>query len=301
MASIVNYAVEQTTIKDERTIADNEIVDKIKLKTSERVTWTQLRRMAPVPKWNDSHPYEPGFFLDVIRPNHVSRLVWELDAEYTIIKGGQIDANPLSRAAVITGKSSLIEQPTFLDWQGKPIVTRAGEFIPGVMQMIPTLEYTVTKNLGSDPGWLMTHIGAINSDPVRLRGLTWPAKTLMLGAVSFGEFKVEEKARYSEYTITLMGDPRKWTHELWNVGTVELYQADVHINGHFRTIWRQRPIMAGTPSVPVESPVPLTDEGQAIVDYLDSGSGEPMKTGTLRKLYYDTQKILAFNGTLPLV
>ena len=299
MATIMKYAVQSTSIKDDRTISENEIVDKIKLKTSCRVTWTQLRRMRPVPQWNDSHPYEPGFYLDVVRPNHVSRLVWELDAEYTVVKGGQINANPLSREAIITGKSSLIEQPTFFDWENKPIVTTAGEFIPGVMQQIPTIEYTISKNLVTDPAWLMTHVGGINSDAVRIRGLTWPAKTLMLGAVSFGEFKTEEKARYSEYTLTLMGDPRKWTHELWNVGTVELYESK-YGKGVGKTIWRQRPITAGSPPVPVESPVPLDDRGRAIVDYL-SNSGEPVKASALRKLRFDTQRIVAFNGALPLV
>lgn len=302
MASILSYAVQNgVKYKDSRTISDNEIVDKIKVKTSQRVNWTTLRRMAPIPQWNNPHPREPGFYLDIINPNQVSRLVWELDAEYTIFKGGQQNPNPLSRDAEISGKSSLIEQPTFFDWKGRPIVTRAGEFIPGVMQSIPITEYTVNKNLGSDPAWLMTHVGAINSDAVRIRGLTWPAKTLMLGAVSFGAFKTEERATYSEYSLTLMADPRTWTHELWNIGTVELYEVDVHINGKIRTIWRQRPITAGSPPVPVESPVPLTEKGQQIVDYLDSGSGEPMKSGVLRKLYYDTQKVVAFGGVLPLV
>ena len=302
MASIVSYGVQGgVKYKDTRDLKDNEIVDKIRLKTSQRVTWSQLRNMAPVPKWNQPHPRELGFYLDIIHPTQISRLVWELDAEYTIFKGGQQDPNPTSRPAEISGKSSLIEQPTFFDYRRRPITTTAGEFIPGVMQSIPITEYTVEKNLSADPGWIQTHVGGINEDAVRIRGLTWAPKTLMLGAVSFGAFKTEERATYSEYSLTIMADPRTWTHEVWNVGTVELYERDVLINGKFRTVWSQRDITRGSPPARVEDPVPLDDKGRAIVDYLNSGTGEPMKTSRLRTLKFDTQNIVRFGGVLPLV
>lgn len=300
MTSILNYRVKTSKIKDERDLTQNEIIDTIKVKTSNRINWTRLRKMSPIPQWNQAHPKEPGFYLDVIHPTQVSRQVWDLEAVYTLIKGGQVNPNPLQREADISGKSSLIEVPTFFDYEGRPIVTKAGEFIEGVMRRIPTVEYTVNKNLGADPGWLQTHLGAINADQIRIRGLTWKPKTLMLGAVSFGAFKTEERATYSEYSLTLMANPETWTHELWNVGTVELQQADVRINGKVRTIWRQVPIKQGSPPVPVESPVPLDRNGVAIVDVIDPDTGTAYKSDSLIKLRFDTQLILPFTNVLPL-
>lgn len=300
MASIMAFRWYETDIEDKRDLAENIVRNKIKLKTDERVNWTTLRRMAPVPAWNDSHPTEPGFYLDFIKPKHVSRLVWELEAEYTLIKGGQVDSNPLSRPADISFDTSLIEVPTFFDSSDKPIVTSAGEFIPGVVQKIPTVDYSITKNLPADPAWLLTHIGGINASPMRIRGVSWPRKTLLLGAVSAGAFVTEERATYTEYKLKLLGNPLTWTNELWNVGTIELTQVQRHINGRIRTIWVQKPILRGTPPAPVDDPVPLDRFGKAIVDYLDPGSGDVIKTGTLNKLYYDTQRIVDLS-ILPLV
>ena len=301
MTRILQYRVQSSKIKDERDITQNEIIDTIKVKTSDRINWTRLRKMAPIPQWNEPHPKEPGFYLDVIHPNHTSRQIWDLEAVYTLIKGGQIDPNPLQREALISGKSSLIEVPTFFDYKGDAITTTAREFIPGVMKSIPTVEYSVAKNLATDPGWLQTHLGSINSDAIRIRGLTWGPKTLMFGAVSFSEYKTEERATYSEFNLTLMGNPLKWTQELFNVGTVELEQVEILSKGKSRKIWRQKPILQGSPPVPVESPVPIDANGKAIVDIIDPDTGATYKSGQLITLKFDTQNILPFKGVLPLV
>lgn len=307
MGSIVEYSRSVSKIEDNRDISQNKIIDTITVKTSDRFNWTTLRRMAPVPQWNQSHPDEPGFYLDFITPSRgAGGLVWTLEAEYGIMKGSQDDPNPLQRKAKISGRTSLIEQPTFFDAKGSPIVNTAGEFIPGVMQTFATVEYSVTKNLAADPAWLQTHLGALNQDAIKIRGLVWQPKTLMLGAVSFGEFIEEERATYSEYQLTIMADPRKWTHELWNVGTVELVQVRRLVaqpGGEKVTskmVWVQQPIKRGDPPENVEEPVPLDENGRAIGDYLDSPGDKPVKPGTLKKLYFDTQKILNFQGVLPL-
>ena len=301
MTRILQYRVQASKIKDERDITQNEIIDTIKVKTSDRINWTRLRKMAPIPQWNEPHPKEPGFYLDVIHPNHVSRQVWELEAVYTLIKGGQVSPNPLEREASISGKSSLIEVPTYLDYKNDAITTTAREFIPGVMKRIPTVEYTIEKNLPADPAWLQTHLGSVNADGITIRGLAWPPKTLMLGAVSFGAYKVEERARYSEFQLTLMGNPQKWTQELFNVGTVELEQVEIRYKGKLRKIWRQKPILQGSPPVPVESPVPIDANGEAIVDLIDPETGATYKSGQLLVLKFDVQNILPFKGVLPLV
>ncbi len=303
MASILAFRTYKSDIDDTRD-GNNIVRDSIKLKTSDRVNWSTLRSMQPVPRWNQEHPREPGFYLDIIKPVHVSRLVWELEAEYTPIKGGQIDPDPLARPADITFTSSLIEQPTFFDHNRKAMTTTAGEFISGIIERIPIVEYSVKKNLARDPDWMLTHMGAVNSDSINLRGLTWAPKTLLISAVSGGSFVTENRSTFSEYTISISADPRTWTQEVWNRGTVELVQVEKLVfSGQSlvkKLVWVQSPIKEGDPPEPVQDPVPLDENGRAIGDYLQKDGQQPIKTGKLIKLNFQTQKAKAFASVLKL-
>lgn len=304
MVSIVAYSRQKMAVEDKRDF-DNRIVDTIKVKTSERVNWNTLRNMQPIPRWSQEHPTEPGFFLDFIKPNHIRRLLWELEAEYTTIRGGQVEANPLVRPADITFQTSLVEQPTFFDRKRQPICNRAGEFITGVMERIPLVEYSIKKNLAADPAWLQTHLGVTNSDAIKIRGLLWPANTLLLTSVSAGPYTTENRSTFSEYTIGLTGDARTWTQEVWNTGTVELRQVDKLVRTpegeRYKRVWIQTPILEGDPPEQVQEPVPLTAEGLALQDYLEPRGAQSIKTGALISLKFDTQQQRNFAGVLPLV
>lgn len=299
MAEITHFITHTVDVEDRRDLSQNIVRDTIKLKTSERVTWTQLRRMRPVPQWNQEHSREPGFYLDFIKPKQTSRLVWELEAEYTLIKGGQINPDPTQRPPIVTFNTSLIEQPTFFDKNKRAMTTTAGEFITGIPERVPLIDYTVVKNFSSDPRWLQTHLGSVNADTVTLRGLPWEPKTLLLAAVSAGEYTTENRVTYSEFRITIMADRRTWTHKVWNRGTVELYERVVHINGRFRSIWSPRPILRGTPPAPTEDLVPLDERGVSVPDYVQQNSAEPIRPGRLIILNFETQKDLAFRNVLP--
>lgn len=295
MATIVEYRVTSVEIEDRREVAANLIRDKIFVKTSDQVTWNQLRTMRPVPAWNDQHPREPGFYLDFVKPKQTSKLCWELEAEYTPIKAGQEDANPLSRAAVTTFESSLIEQPTFFDNQGRLITNTAGELLTGVIEQIPIVDYTVRKNLAADPRWLQTHIGGVNKESVKLRGLTWAPRTLLLGGVSGGEFTTENRQEFAQYSLKILGDPRTWSAKVWNRGTVYLKQ-ETDRNG--KKVYRQVRIQTGDPPEDVTEPVPLTLDGQVAEGYLQK-SETPVDPSKLIMLTFHVQKEVSF-AELPL-
>lgn len=298
--SILVYARQEMEVEDKRDIRENLIRDKIKVKTSERYTWSRLRKTPPVPQWNQPHPTEAGFFLDYIKPHHRSRLCWELEAEYTAYKGGQIDPDPLQRPAVITFDASLVEQPTLFDAEGRPITTTAGEFIEGIVQRFPLVEYTVKKNLPADPKWLQTHMGATNKEPLRIRGLSWAPHTLLLATVAAGEYVTENRSVYSEYSLKILADPRTWYSDVWNLGTVELVRLnDPAAPG--RGIWEQRPIMIGQGSkrTPVEAPYPLDKVGRAIRAHINPGENA-VRPDELVKLRFQVQPARAFRE-LPLV
>lgn len=290
---IIAYKTTTMDVEDQRDLRENKVRDKIFLKTSRRMTWSELRRMPPVPQWNQEHPREPGFYLDYIKPAHTHRLIWQLEAEYTAIKGGQIDANPLARRPVTTFDSSLIDEKTLFDADGNPIVNTAGEFITGVVQKIAIVDYTVKMNLGSDPKWLQTHLGRLNRDPITLRGLTWAPKTLLLSGVSAGEFVTENRVEYAEYTLKIMADPRTWTQTVWNRGTVELVEDKAYkaVTGKVR--YFQKPIKQGDPPEFVSEPVPLTRDGKVIKEWLNPGE-QPADLSKLVTLNFDCQPLVPF-------
>lgn len=301
MATITHYITYEEEMADNRALAENFVRDKVKLKTSDRVTWSQLRNMRPVPRWGEAHQRETGFYCDFVKPNHKSRLVWELEIDYTPIKGGQVDPDPNARPPVITFVSSLIEQPTLFDKDGKPIMNAAGQFVTGVIERISIFDYTIEKNFPTDPGWLQSHLGAVNQDPVKLRGLIWAPKTLLFSAVSGGEYTTENRATFAPFRLTIMADPRKWIQEVWNQGTVELVQKMMVVRGASipTNVWTQKPILRGDPPEPVEEPWPLDERGRALQDHLQQNKNEPIKAGKLIKLNFETQKVLAFSA-LPL-
>lgn len=306
MATITQFRWHEMEVEDKRDITANTIRNKIVLKTSERVTWTQLRTMQPVPRFNDEHPKEPGFYLDYIKPTHKSRHYWELETEYTPVKAGQIDPDPLKRDVVITYTTSLVEQASLFDRKGRPTVNRAGEFIQGLIKQVPIMEYTFVKNLPEDPKWLQTHLGAVNSDAIKLRGLLWEPKTLLLSAVQGGEITTENRSKFAPITGTIMADPRGWTQEVWNLGTVQLKEETIKVDDPstksgiaYKKVWRQVPITIGSPAEPVTEPVPLDEYGRAIVDSLDKSTTEPMKKGRLITLKFEMQDERPF-AELPL-
>lgn len=305
MASIVAFKRYKRELSDTRELTTNEIREFIKVKTSDSVNWHTLRKMRPIPQWDDPHPKEPGFYLDYIDPRKISRLVWELEAIYTVFKGGQVDPNPLARPADVTFNTSLVEQATLFDNKRRPIMNTAGEFITGVSQQFPLLEYSVVKNLATDPDWLETHVGAVNSDVVKLRNRTWKPKTLLLSAVSGGAYQTENRTRYSEFQLTILADSRTWTQEVWNRGTVRLEKTKTIVKigqGRWtlKDVWRQIPILEGEEGsrTPVTEAVPLGLDAQPLVDF--SEPGKPIDPSKLVTLKFDVQPELPFSK-LPLV
>lgn len=307
MASIQRVWYSKTSIEKSRDGESNRLRNTLKILTTDRVTWDWLERQNWMPKANAEHFSEPGFYLDSWKPNQIQKCYWEVELEYVPFTLGKIDANPLNRRAEITFDATLVEQATLRDANGNPICTTAGEFFTGIMQQIPIVEYTIQKNLPSDPAFLLTHIGAVNLDTLKLRGVTWKPKTLLLASLSGGAFTIENRVEFAPYTMKLMGDPRSWTQEVWNRGTVQLRKVWRTFDDPksksgltYKQIWIQEAIEAGDPPEPVSDPVPLDINGRAIPEYLQKDSTQPIRPDALIKLYFETQKALPFQGVLPL-
>ena len=300
MVTVTRFIWHETEYDDPRDPREAKVRNKIKVRTSQKTNWTTLRTIRPIPQWGDAHPTEPGFYLDFIEPIHKSKVYWELEAEYTVFKGVQADKNPINIPLSITYNATLAEVASLKDARGFPIVNRAGEFIEGLVRQVPIVDYTFKKNVQSDPRWIQTHLGAINSDTVRIRGLTWEPKTLLLASVSGGEFVEEASAKYCELGWTILADPLTWTQEVWNRGTVQLKEVEVEDAKGVKTmVWKQVAITEGDPPEPVSEPKPLDEDGALISDAWQPSRTEPLKKQRLITLKFDMQHLMAFSE-LPL-
>lgn len=301
MATITEYARPQSKMKAGRDRDQNYVRDTVNLKTSDRVSFYQLLNMRPLPKFGDEHDREIGFYLDSIEPTlHAGGLHWKLELEFTPYKGKQLDPDPIARPADITLNTSLVEEPTYEDGKGNPTVNTAGQLINGIIRHVPLIEYTVKKNLATDPAWLQTHLGTVNQDVVTLRGRKWEPKTLMLMAASGGSYTTEYRTTFTEFTLTLMADARTWSQEVWNRGTVYLVETYQVIRGVPRSVWAQKKILQGSPPAPVDEPVFLDIDGQPILDHLKQTEGQNVDVSRVIKLNFLTQKEKTFSGVLPL-
>jgi hypothetical protein len=287
--------------KDSREVAKNFLRCTLNVVTSRPYTYTQLRSLPGIPRQNEEHEDEPGFYLENIDPEKKDKFRWALQCEFTPFKLEENEKNPLDRSPDISYDSSLVETPTFFDVDRKPMTTTAGEFIQGIMMQIPIVDYTVKVNLPNDPPWILTHLGGVNSNPIKIRGLTWPKKTLLVAGVSGSAFTIENKVKFTEIGLRVLGDPRGFEQKVWNRGTMRLRQLPTSSANPKKNQYFMEPIKTGDPPEYVDEPVPLDEKGAPLEDYLNPSPGDkkPIKPGKLIELTFNVQKSVNFRD-LPL-
>ncbi len=280
--------------KDNREADKSFIRCTLNVTTSRPYTYTELRKLREIPQQNSEHESEPNFFLENIDPKLHAGNKWSLVCEYTPFKMPELEKNPLDRSPDTTYDSALVDSPTFFDAKRRPMTTTAGEFITGIMEQIPVVDYSCKVNLAADPPWILTHMGGVNDAPVKIRGLTWPEKTLLVAGVSGGSFQIENKVKFAEVTLRVLADPRGFQTKVWNRGTMRLRELPSKAKKKKRFVLV--PITQGDPPEYVEEPVPLDLKGQPLEDYLspDPSGKAPVQPGNLIELTFDVQKSVSF-------
>lgn len=265
--------------------------------TDVEVALTWIDKHPRTPKLNGQVDTVPGYFWDDIKPTQKHRLVWELACSATPFTFEPEPESPLAAPADIAINSELIDEPTLVDAMDRPIMTRAGEWIAGVTRSRPLLTYVVTKNLGTDPAWMETHLGAVNRDPVRLRGRICASNTLMLRRFSMSPYTTQNRTRFTVCSFELHYDPRKWIKRIWNVGTIQLVE---FTTAEGAKAYRQERILAGRDQQPVETPVPLDKKGRVIPGVLTPNADSPVDVSKMVTLEFNVQPLQSFTGILPL-
>lgn len=296
MARLIAYHVNERAAADDRSGVER-LSQKHTAVTDVPVSETWIARAAQTPKKNLPVSGQPGFFWDAVNRKQVAPLIWEIDCSASRFELPATTGSPLVEAARISIDSELISEPTLADYKGRPLMNRAGEFIAGQTAERPLLVYRVVKNLGQDPLWLDDYPGAVNRDPVRLRGRVRRPGSLMLRRLSLSEYQTIDRTSFTTCSFELHYDPRGWIKRLLNVGTLQLVEFQTEAG---RKAYRQERIMAGKPLQPVENPVPLDNRGRVIDGVLDPEGDSPVDVSKLVVLEFDVQPLQTFTGVLPL-
>lgn len=296
MAQILDYKITQLSGQLSRSGTDS-IAQTHIISTDQLVTLPWIQSHRSTPKLHAPVLDFPGYYWDDLKPVQKTKLVWEITGSATPFEFEPEPDSPLAMPADIAVNSELIEEPTRFDAKGKPIVTRAGEWISGVNRSRPILTYVVAKNLATDPAWLETHLGAVNQDPVRLRGRICQPNTLMLRRLSLSPYTTKDRVRYTVCSFELHYDPQTWIRRLWNIGTIQLVEFQTAAG---RKAYRQERIKTGVPAQPIESPVALDKKGKVIPGVLTPEADTPVDVSKMEILYFDVQPLQKFTGVLPL-
>lgn len=298
MAAILDYKITQNSGQLSRSGTDS-ISQTHVISTDQLVTLAWLQNHRLTPKLHGPVQNIPGYYWDDLKPVQKARLVWEITGSATPFEFEPEPDSPLAMPADIAVNSELIEEPTLFDWKGRPIMTRAGEWITGVMRSRPLLTYVVTKNLGTDPVWSETHMGAVNLDPVRLRGIVRPPNTLMLRRLSLSPYVTKDRVRHTVCSFELHYDPSTWIKRIWNSGTIQLVEFETPEK---KKAWMQARIKTEGPvRQNIENPVPLDRQGRVIPGVLTPEADTPVDVSKMVALEFHVQPLQRFNGVLPLL
>ena len=300
MARILEFKITTGKTEESRT-GNDKISVSITVSTDELVSPQWMRNHPLTPKINGPAEGFPGFYWDTVNQEQKFKLIWQIDCTASEFLIEPEPDSPLAAAAEIAVNSELIDEPTQFDWKGRPIMTTAGEWIAGVTRSRPLLTYVISKNLPQDPAWLETHLGAVNKDPVRLRGRICKPNTLMLRRLSLSPYTSKGKVSFTVCGFELHYDPYEWIKRIWNKGTIQLIE--------FKTAkgakaYRQERIKVRDSNgvmQNVEDAVPIDKKGRVIPGVLSPEQDTPVDVSKLVVLSFEVQPVQTFGGVLPLL
>lgn len=250
-----------------------------------------------------------------------SRDVWYVTCQYKSIlnqtEQSRIDfPNPLDRRARIEWGSRTVMTPvtrmqraastlltayqaytTAYAFDGKPYSvtnTARDPFDPGVEVPITEWIASVTKNLTTPPGWILTYDNAVNADVFTIDGLSVPKGCAKLEGLKLGSIMKENGTvfRQLSYNVVLKSyrEARDGETDLPEPWDVEVLNEGMRTWGTSK--WTNVLDSAGQA---VSKPVPFDTLGLPI-----SPSGAPIPESSLYWILFRPFKRKTFTGILPL-
>lgn len=142
----------------------------------------------------------------------------------------QDEPNPLLRAVRrVRATIEFSDQPSIIDYQGRPVVNRAGDWMSGFSLRVPVSSFHYEWNAAALPDWLITANGSINAASFSLGGLTIPPFCGMIVVDEFplpDNIKTENGTSYYPLFWRIVIDPRGHLEHMLNQGLMEFVYVD---------------------------------------------------------------------------
>lgn len=154
---------------------------------------TALRRGLPrLQRWQP-HFREPSLFVEDFEATQIQWTPnWRVRVSYT----SELDPNPLDKPLGVKVRSQSIDAYTLVDHEGRLMLNTAGDPFQPQQKKETIWIFSCTKNVADYPLWLLEYPETINLDSVRIRGVTFPPRTLALVTVQIEDYVEENDTRY---------------------------------------------------------------------------------------------------------
>jgi hypothetical protein len=196
-----------------------------KAKTGVNDSWQVILRARPDLARYQPHPNDGKAFVNRINPVRIGLGFWELSIEYSTEVEGDTKENPLNRPAEVTIDNQPRERVRTRDRHGRPIVNTAGDPFddPPPVETINHLLFVIEKNIPTAfQPWILRYTEAVNSDVVRLRGLSLAPNTLRTQKLTIGKEDRQNDVDFCVLHLELEFAPETWTTWIPNRGHYEL-------------------------------------------------------------------------------
>lgn len=151
--------------------------------------------------------------------------IFDITVEYStaISKPG----DPLADPAEIEWETYDEIRQVHLDNEGRPLVNTAGSPIRDLTEPWSSWVINVRKKVGTVPRWILNYGNAVNSDSVRVDGVTFGPRELRLKRIHLGGYSEQDETRFRYLTMQLHHNPKTWDRFILNRGLYEVEEKRV--------------------------------------------------------------------------
>lgn len=185
-----------------------------------------------LPTWLSAHPTNAAATRRGMSINYVKGYIWEAVAEYSTVPLAEqeLEKNtnplPLARRPKISGDFVQVEEQFIKDVNGDAMLNSAGDRFTSPFtrkKSRPTIQ--VESYHAAIPGFFLNLMDKLNSDAITVKGLAFPAESLIFRPQGFGEQAQEGGQTFTVVKWALEYAP-SWTTTRLDEGFFQLSGSD---------------------------------------------------------------------------
>ncbi|MCH7579526.1 MAG: hypothetical protein IIB22_04725, partial [Chloroflexi bacterium] len=206
MAKIIYHALNRNYEGSKSIEGENEHVEHYEIgfdepPTSEVPCYADVRS----PRFSDVHIDDKESFVSNLEASSVDGVKFDLAVTYTRIRLEDRNANPLAKPAVITARSQQRNVLTVVDFNGDVRFNTAGVAYGAREVQRSVIIMAVEKKLKPNPwpGWLLSMRDVVNQSSIKIKGITWPKRTLRMDNIFISDEDEEDKTPFILVTFDI--------------------------------------------------------------------------------------------------